>query len=59
VMYFLRLDDPVFLDDADLTALAARHKLRMTFMPLLKTRVPVEQAARIIRESARSSPERN
>jgi len=28
VMYFLALDGPVFLDSADLTALAARHRLR-------------------------------
>ncbi len=28
VMFFLELDDPVFLDVADLNALAVRHKLR-------------------------------
>jgi hypothetical protein len=28
VMYFLALDGPVFLDSADLAALAARHRLR-------------------------------
>ncbi len=28
VMYYLALDGPVFLDDADLAALAARHRLR-------------------------------
>ncbi len=28
VMFFLELDDPVFLDVADLNALAGRHKLR-------------------------------
>ena len=28
VMYFLALDGPVFLDDGDLAALAAHHKLR-------------------------------
>jgi hypothetical protein len=28
VMYFLALDGPVFLDSADLAALATRHRLR-------------------------------
>jgi len=28
VMFFLSLDSPVFLDDADLAALSARHQLR-------------------------------
>jgi hypothetical protein len=33
VMYFLRLDGPLFLDGADLAALAARHKLRLRAAP--------------------------
>jgi hypothetical protein len=30
VMYFLRVDGPPLLDDADLAALAVRHRLRLT-----------------------------
>ena len=30
VMYFLQLDEPVCLDSADVSVLAARHKLRYT-----------------------------
>jgi hypothetical protein len=32
VMYFLALDGPMFLDSADITALAARHNLRQDFV---------------------------
>jgi hypothetical protein len=31
-MYFLALDGPMFLDSADITALAARHNLRQDFV---------------------------
>jgi hypothetical protein len=42
IMYFLRSDGPVFLDDADLAALAARHKLRISAPRAI---LPVEAAA--------------
>ena len=35
VMYFLRLNGPLFLDDSDLAALAIRHKLRAVMPPVL------------------------
>jgi len=33
VMYFLRLDGPVFLDELDLATLCGRHKLRLAVAP--------------------------
>jgi hypothetical protein len=35
LMYFLRLDGPMFLDQTDLAALAARHKLRIVPAPTI------------------------
>jgi len=42
VMYFLRLDGPVFLDAADLSALATRHKLRASLDKPLAINAPGE-----------------
>ena len=36
-MYFLSLDGPVFLDDADIAALATRHKLRVVCRKCIST----------------------
>jgi hypothetical protein len=47
VMYFLRLDGPAFLDDADVAALVSRHKLRVIAMPPVSSRQSV-QSARIV-----------
>jgi hypothetical protein len=49
VMYFLRLDGPVFLDRTDLELLAARHKLRaMEFSPVIVSRTTTRENSRQI-----------
>ena len=47
VMYFLRLDGPAFLDDADLAALATRHKLRVMVVPPMVS-IPSGQSAQLV-----------
>ena len=44
VMYFLLLDGPTFLDDADLATLATRHKLRMMAVPSILTTQSAQSA---------------